>query len=332
MFPTRDTALDQQLSNGDCNDIFTFAPAQRNASVSLRFEKPRPKVSSDVKPAPFKYYSAQTLPETLARLAEIAPDDGRILAGGQSLLPAMAFRMARPRHLLDINRVAGLDRIAEVDGKLAIGALVRHAAFHHAVTSNPLGRLMQAVVPHIAHYPIRARGTFCGSLAMADPASEWCCVAATLDAELVAHSIRGQRSIEAGAFFQGFMSTDLQPDELLTEVRLPLLTEDTRFGFQEFSRRRGDYAMSMALATLRVVDGSIAEARIGVGGAEGCPRRIAEAEAALLDQPPNLETFQAAANAAAAAIDPLEDASTSADYRRDLVQVLTLRALQQAVA
>lgn len=285
-----------------------------------------------MKPAPFQYYSARTLPEALARLAEIAPDDGRVLAGGQSLLPAMALRMARPRHLLDINRVAGLDRIAEVDGKLAIGARVRHAAFHNAVTPNPLGRLMRSVVPHIAHYPIRTRGTFCGSLAMADPASEWCCVAATLDAELVIHSVRGQRSIKAGAFFQGFLSTDLQPDELLTEVRLPLLTKDTGFGFQEFSRRRGDYAMSMALATLRVIDGRIAEARVGVGGAEGCPRRIPEAEAALVDRPSNLETFQVAANAAAAAIDPIEDASTSADYRRELVQVLTLRALQQAAA
>jgi carbon-monoxide dehydrogenase medium subunit len=285
-----------------------------------------------VKPAPFQYYSARTLPEALARLAEIAPDDGRVLAGGQSLLPAMALRMARPRHLLDINRVAGLDRIAEVDGKLAIGARVRHAAFHNAVTPNPLGHLMRSVVPHIAHYPIRTRGTFCGSLAMADPASEWCCVAATLDAELVIHSVRGQRSIKARVFFQGFLSTDLQPDELLTEVRLPLLTEDTGFGFQEFSRRRGDYAMSMALATLRVIDGRIAEARVGVGGAEGCPRRIPEAEAALVDRPSNLETFQVAANAAAAAIDPIEDASTSADYRRELVQVLTLRALQQAAA
>ncbi len=285
-----------------------------------------------MKPAPFEYYRARTLPEALARLAQIAPDDGRVLAGGQSLLPTMAFRMARPRHLLDINRVEGLDRIAEADGKLAIGARVRHAAFHQAVTANPLGRLLQTVVPHIAHYPIRARGTFCGSLALADPASEWCCVAATLDAELIVHSIRGQRAIKVDAFFQGFMSTALEPDELLTEVRLPLLAANTRFGFQEFSRRHGDYAISMALAILRVVDGRIAWCRLGIGGAEDRPRRIAEAETVLLNRPPDVETFQAAADAAAAAIDPLEDSTTSADYRRELVQTLTFRALQQAAA
>lgn len=303
--------------------------AEHNGPLS---RKTPTKDSRNVKPAPFEYHSARTLPEALARLAEIAPDDGRILAGGQSLLPAMALRMARPRHLLDINRVAGLDRIVETDGWLTIGACVRHAAFHHSVTSNPLGRLLQTVVPNIAHYPIRARGTFCGSLAMADPASEWCCVAATLDAEMIVQSVRGQRTIDASAFFQGFMATDLQPDELLTEVRLPHVHADTRFGFLEFSRRHGDFAMSMALVTFRVVEGRIAEARVGLGGAEGCSRRITEAEAALLDRPPTTDTFQAAASAAAAAIDPLEDDTTSADYRRELVQTLTLRALQQAAS
>lgn len=285
-----------------------------------------------MKPASFHYHSARTLPEALEKLAAIAPDDGRILAGGQSLLPTMAFRMARPTHLLDINPVAGLDRIVESDDELMIGARVRHLAFHRAVTVNPLGRLLQAVVPYIAHYPIRVRGTFGGSLALADPASEWCCVAATLDAEIVVESVSGRRSIKADSFFNGFMSTELQPDELLTEVRLPLLAAGTRFGFQEFSRRHGDYALSMALVTLRVVDGQIVEARVGIGGAEGAPRRIADAETALLGRPPIPETFQAAADAAAAALDPMEDPNATADYRRELVQALTFRALEQAVA
>jgi carbon-monoxide dehydrogenase medium subunit len=265
------------------------------------------------------------------RLAQIAPEDGRILAGGQSLLPAMALRMARPQHLLDINRVTGLDRIAEGGGALAIGACVRHAAFHRIVTTNPLGRLMQLVAPHIAHFPIRSRGTFCGSIATADPASEWCCVAATLDANMIAESVRGRRTIRIDGFFQGMMTTDLAPDELLAEVRLPLLAPGTCFGFQEFSRRHGDYAMSMALVTFQVVEGRMVGPRVGIGGAEGRPRRINEAEAALLGQPPNAMTFATAAKAAAAVIDPLEDANVSANYRRELVETLVFRALGQAV-
>ena len=132
----------------------------------------------------------------------------------------------------------------------AIGACVRHAAFHRPVVDGPLGRLLSAVVRHIAHYPIRTRGTFCGSLAHADPASEWCLVAATLDAEMVAKRAGGTRTIAARDFFRGIMTTALQEDELLTEVRLPILPADTRFGFYEFNRRAGDFALGMALDDL----------------------------------------------------------------------------------
>src|SRR5581483_886878 len=137
-----------------------------------------------MKPAPFIRHVPRTLDEALTILAQVAPQDGRVLAGGQSLVPIMAFRLAKPAHLVDINEVAGLDRVA-ADGKvLSIGARVRHAAFHKAVCEGPLGALLSAVVRHIAHYPIRMRGTFCGSLAHADPASEWCLTAATLDATI----------------------------------------------------------------------------------------------------------------------------------------------------
>jgi Aerobic-type carbon monoxide dehydrogenase, middle subunit CoxM/CutM homologs len=156
-----------------------------------------------MKPAPFVHHAPKTLDEALAILAEVAPKDGRVLAGGQSLVPIMAFRLAKPAHLVDINGVAGLDKIAS-DGKmLSIGACVRHAAFHKAVTGNPLGQLLTLVARHIAHYPIRVRGTFCGSLAHADPSSEWCLVAATLDATLIARSVRGNRSIPAKLFSPG---------------------------------------------------------------------------------------------------------------------------------
>jgi carbon-monoxide dehydrogenase medium subunit len=284
-----------------------------------------------MKPAPFIRHVPRTVEEVVDQLSEFAPLDGRILAGGQSLVPIMAFRMARPAHLIDINEVEGLDRL-KVDGDiLSIGARVRHAAFHRPVVEGPLGQLLSYVVRHIAHYPIRMRGTFGGSLAHADPSSEWCLVAATLDARLVAKSVRGERLIEVADFLEGIMSTSLKEHELLAEVRLPLLSADTQFGFYEFSRRAGDFAMAAALATYRVVDGVIVEARVGIGGAEANPRRISEAEALLNGQAPDTEVFRAAAEAAADAIDPLEDIQTTGEYRRDLVRAVTRRALERTL-
>ena len=145
------------------------------------------------------------------------------------------------------------------------------------------------MVHHIAHYPIRTRGTFCGSLAHADPASEWCAVSALLGAEMVAQSIRGTRIIPAQEFFAGIMTTTLKDDELLSEVRLPLLPPDTSFGFYEFNRRAGDFAIAMALATYRVKDGKIIEPRLAVGGAEPHPRRIEDAERELAGRPASAE-------------------------------------------
>jgi carbon-monoxide dehydrogenase medium subunit len=176
------------------------------------------------------------------------------------------------------------------------------------------------------------RGTFCGSLAHADPASEWCLVAATLDAILVAKSTRGERAIAAKVFFGGIMSTALAEDELLAEARLPLLSKDTIFGFNEFSRRAGDFAMAASLVTYRLQAGKIAEARVGIGGAESFPRRVVEAEAALNGKTPGDTVFRAAAEATAKAIDPLEDHQTNADYRRDLVRAVVRRALEQSAS
>jgi carbon-monoxide dehydrogenase medium subunit len=263
-------------------------------------------------------------------LAEFAPLDGRILAGGQSLVPIMAFRMARPAHLIDINEVEGLDRLAIDGDHLSIGARVRHGAFHKPVIDGPLGKLMAFVVSHIAHYPIRMRGTFCGSLAHADPASEWCLTAATLDAKLVLKSVRGTRIVPVEDFLEGIMSTAIAEDEFLAEARLPLLPDDTKFGFYEFSRRAGDFAMSAALVTYRLVDGVITDARVGIGGAEDRARRITEAEDVLNGQAPSPDLFVAAGEAAAGAIEPLEDMQTTAEYRCDLVRAVTRRALEQS--
>jgi aerobic carbon-monoxide dehydrogenase medium subunit len=285
-----------------------------------------------VKPAPFAHHAPASVEEAVALLGALAAEDGRILAGGQSLVPTMAFRLAKPAHLIDINGIAALEKLAVEDGSLAIGACVRHAAFHRAAVAGPLGRLLASVVRHIAHYPIRLRGTFCGSLAHADPASEWCLVAATLGAEMTAMSTRGARTIAAADFFAGIMTTDLAEDELLTAARLPLLSDDTSFGFCEFSRRAGDYALAMTLATLRLQNGVIVEPRVGVGGAEAFARRIPEAEAALAGRPPEAAALRAAAEAAADAIEPLEDIQADAAYRRDLVRAMTRRALAQACA
>ena len=283
-----------------------------------------------MKPAAFRYHAPKTVDEAVALLAELAPDDGRVLAGGQSLVPTMAFRLAKPSHLVDINGVAALNRLAVADGKLCIGACVRHAAFHAPVCDGPLGPLLSDVVRHIAHYPIRNRGTFCGSLAHADPASEWCLVLAALDGEVVAKSARGERVIAARDFFKGVMTTALADDELLVEARLPLLAADTRCGFYEFSRRAGDFALAAALVAYSVENGKIVAPRVAIGGAEVKPRRIAEAERAIEGAEPGDAAFRAAAQAATAAVEPMEDIINPAEFRRDLVLAVTRRALERA--
>src|ERR1700735_4013938 len=156
-----------------------------------------------MKPAPFSYHAPTELQEALKLLAALAPQDGRILAGGQSLVPTMAFRMARPAHLIDINGIAELATVTVKDNVLASGACVGNAAFEASTVPGVTGALLRKVVQNIAHYPIRTRGTFCGSVANADPASEWCCVMAALDGVVLAHSQRGTRRVAAAALFRG---------------------------------------------------------------------------------------------------------------------------------
>jgi len=284
-----------------------------------------------MKPAPFEYHAPKTVAETLDLLARYAEDDGRVLAGGQSLVPTMAFRLARPKHLVDINGVEELNRIRVENGRLCIGAGVRHSAFEKPAEDGPLGRLLAAVVRHIAHGPIRSRGTFCGSIAHADPASEWCAVAATLDAEMVAESkISGMRVIPARQFFEGIMTTALHEDELLREVRLPILPKGTFVGFAEFSRRGGDYGIAMAAVTYRLKNGIMSDMHVGVGGVEDKPRRIAEAERVVLGRAPSLGTFQAAGHEVLKAVDPLDDPANPAEYRRGIARAMVVRALETA--
>src|ERR1700730_938186 len=233
-----------------------------------------------MKPVSFKYFAPRTVDDALDLLA-MHGEEGKILAGGQSLVPAMNFRLARPASLIDINRIDALDYVREEGGELRIGALARHARFEAPVTGGALSAFLPRVARHIGHLPIRSRGTFCGSIAHADPASEWCLLAATLDAELVIVSRRGQRSVRPNEYFVTALMTTLEPDELLTAIRLPLLDDGWRTGFAEFSRRAGDFALAMCAAFLRFEDGSIVEARIGIGGGAGRPSRICRGDAGL---------------------------------------------------
>lgn len=281
-----------------------------------------------MKPAAFCYYAPRTEAEALATLAKVAPEDGRVLAGGQSLMPVMALRLARPPHLVDINGVEGFDRLAVIDRCLSIGPCVRHADLGTDAAPGPLGPLLAVVRRHIAHMPIRERGTFCGSLANADPSSEWCLLAVTLGAEMVLSREGGQRRLPATSFFGGIMTTALAPEEMLTEVRIPLLPEGTRTGFFEFSRRAGDYAQAMAVAVFELDGGKIACPRLGLGAVEDRPRRIGEAEAVLAGQVPSSALFEQAAAAARSGLRPLD----GDPYRLDLAEGVIRRALANALA
>lgn len=284
-----------------------------------------------MKPAPFDYHAPVTLEAALA-LLETHGEEARILAGGQSLVPTMAFRMARPGVLIDINRIPSLAYARPEDGALRIGALARHAWFETPRAEGPLGRLLPQVAHHIAHAPIRMRGTFCGSLAHADPASEWCATTLALGGTVVLAGPDGGREVAAEDWFRGVFTTAMAPGEILAEVRLPLLTDAWRCGFAEFSRRAGDFALAMAVVAVRIEVGSVREARIALGGIGGVPVLATAAAATLIGRAPDDAAARIAATQAAAECDPPEDIHAPAEYRRDLVGVMVRRALDAAFA
>ena len=282
-----------------------------------------------MKPAPFAYDRPTSLTELLALLERHA-DDCKIVAGGQSLVAAMNFRLARPSRLVDLNNVSELDYLRVEGGRLRIGALTRHAAFHHPVVDGPLGLMLRDVVRHVAHYPIRQRGTCAGSLSHADPASEWCLVATVLDAEIDILGPQGVRTELPPSFFKGTFTTALRSNEVLTEIRLPILGADWKGGFCEFSRRKGDFALAMALCALRIEAGVIREARIGAGGVADRAVRLSGAEAALVGQRPSEALFTAVSRDAAGTLKPSSDIHGSSEYRRDLAAIMVARALTSA--
>ena len=293
-----------------------------------------------MKPARFAYTAPETLEGALGALGSFG-DEAKVLSGGQSLVPMMNFRLARPEVIVDICKVGGLDGLTLGDGMLTVGARVVHARLEAPVVTTPggrseplggvLGSLLPSMARYVGHLPIRVRGTFGGSVAHADPASEWCILARTLDAEMVAERLEGRRSIAAADFFETTFTTSLTDEELLTAVRIPVLGDDWRVGFGEFSRRAGDFAVVAAMTAVRLdrSTGTVTEARIGLGGVSGVPVRAATAEAALLGHEPGADLHAAVAEIAAGEVDPVGDLHGSAAYRRDLVRALVVRALAQ---
>ncbi|WP_419846599.1 FAD binding domain-containing protein [Candidatus Poriferisocius sp.] len=279
-----------------------------------------------MKPAAFQYERPRDVAEVLDLLAQHG-DEAKILAGGQSLVPMMNFRLARPAVIIDIGAVPGLGQVSRDEETVAIGTRVRHIELERPPFDGPLSSLLADAARHVGHIPIRLRGTFGGSIVHADPAAEWCLVAQALDAEMTMASVRGERVITAAHMFQSAFVTSIADDELLTEVRLPWLGGDWKTGFSEFSRRAGDFAVVAVASAVRLADGHVAEARIGAVGVGAVPVRLAQAEAALVGQPLGPDAINAASDVAGEEVDPRGDIHGSADYRRDLVRALTRRAL-----
>lgn len=283
-----------------------------------------------MKPPPFEYSAPQSLPDTLSLLTTLG-DGAKVLAGGQSLLPLMSLRLAHPAHLVDINRVPELGHIRTHDGGLGLGSMVRQRSLERSDAVRERCPLLAEAAPKIGHPQIRNRGTVGGSIAHADPAAELPAAAVLLDAVLVAASIRGERLIKAGDFFQGYMSTALEPDELLLEIRFPAWPAGAGFSFQEISRRHGDFAVVGAAALVTLAsDGVIADGRLVFTGMGETPVRSATAERLLVGEQPGDGVFAAAAERAVADLEPPSDIHASRAYRRTVGTVLARRALEEA--
>lgn len=282
-----------------------------------------------MKPAPFDYLDPRDLPEALEALAAHG-DDAKVLAGGQSLLPMLNLRLARPALLVDINRIAGLDTLHVADGILRVGALVRQRTLERwAVTALPLAAAALRLVGHAA---IRNRGTVAGSLAHADPASELPALLLCLDGEVVARSRSGERTIAAGDLFQGPLMTALRADEIVTETRWRMPAPAVGWGLHEVARRHGDFALAGAAALTSLRGGRVHEPRVAVFGVGPTAVRATAAESLLRGQAPSASRVTEAAAAAARALAPHSDLHASADYRRRVAHTLIARALSDAIA
>lgn len=284
-----------------------------------------------MKPPPFDYAAPSTVAEAIS-LLKAHEGEAKILAGGQSLMPLLNMRLARPGLLVDLNKVAELNYIREVDGGLAIGAMTRKRTVEDSALVKSRQPLLHAATLLIGHRQIRNRGTVGGSLAHADPAAEYPAVALALDADVHAVGPNGSRTIRAADFFVSYLTTALAPTEILAEVRFPGLAEKTGWSVMELARRHGDFAMAGVAATLALgADRRCAGVRIALFGVGATPVRAHEAEQMVNGEMPGEKLFENAGRKASEKIDePLSDVHASAEYRRHLAQVLTQRALAEA--
>jgi carbon-monoxide dehydrogenase medium subunit len=284
-----------------------------------------------MKPAPFAYFDPSTVEEAVS-LLEQQGSEAKLIAGGQSLVPLLNMRLARPTAVIDLNRIDGLSYIREDDGWLAIGAMTRQREVERSELVRTKQPVLYAATKLIAHPQIRNRGTIGGSLAHADPAAEYPALALALGAELRARGPEGERRIAADDFFVTYLTTALEPSEVVTEVRVPVLAARTGWSVLELSRRHGDFALAGVVALLTLAqNGTIEDGRVVLFGVAATPLRATAAEAMLRGERPGEQLFAETGRAASAAVeDGLSDVHASAEYRKHLVSVLTRRALAEA--
>ena len=284
-----------------------------------------------MKPAAFEYRRATAVEDAVGQLTELG-DEAKLLAGGQSLVPMMNFRLVRPTALVDVAGIPDLQYLEPHNGRgLKIGALTPHRWVEEMEDPELLEgfSILKRAARWVGHYPIRTLGTFGGSIAHGDPSAEWCMLAALLDAEILAVGPEGERVIPASDFFHGFFMTALQPDEMIVEVRFSQPAPHA--ALQEFARRAGDFGIVAAAVAVDLRDGVCRSARVVLGGVADVPLRIPEAERVLEGADAGGEAFEEAGRVAAGEIDPPSDVHGSAEYRRDLSAVLIRRALIEAV-
>jgi len=278
---------------------------------------------------PVEYEAPKTVSEAVELLAE-HQDEASVLAGGQSLIPLLALRLAHPAVLIDINGIAELSGVSATGGWVAIGAMTREYVAEESETITDEVPLLAAALPLIGHEAIRSRGTVGGSLAHADPAAELPAVARALDAEFVVRGPSGERVIPAADWFEGFLTTSRRADELLTEVRFPAAGQGMGVSFQEVARRHGDVAIVGLAASLTLSDGAISDARLAFAGLSDVPVRAGDAEDLLVGERPSAELFDEAARRATGDSDPPADVHGSPEYRRNVAAALVRRGLRAA--
>ena len=283
-----------------------------------------------MKPAKFEYHRPAAIDEAVTIL-ERYQGEARLLAGGQSLVPMMNFRLATPAAIVDLNRIPGLAGIDGANGVVRIGAMARQRQIEFAPLVAERLPLLREVVRWVGHLPTRTRGTIGGSIANADPASEIPMVLQALEGEVVVRGPQGERGIKASDLFVAALTTSLDPSEIITEVRFPAMPPGTVFAIEEFARRRGDFAIA-AIAVIMARDGErCTKARLATAGVGPVPVRLREAEALLEQRGLGETAVTAAAEKAAELVEPMSDHNASADYRRHLTAVLTRRAVLKAI-